>query len=128
MTIRQVVAPGATVEVTGHAVGEGHRTGEILEVLGDRAHPHYRVRWEDGRETTLFPGSDVRVRFSESALRNCHGFTVDSADGHLGSVVHVRKARDGRLELHVAASEGIVRIPVDRIRHFDPNEKRIAVI
>jgi hypothetical protein len=61
MTTRPAVAPGATVEVTGHAVGEGRRTGEILEVQGTTEHPHFRVRWEDGHESTLFPGSDVHI-------------------------------------------------------------------
>ena len=53
---------GDLVEVVGHSVGDAPRSGEIVEVLGHPAHPHFRVRWEDGRETVLFPGSDVRVR------------------------------------------------------------------
>lgn len=55
---------GDLVEVTGHSVGDAPRSGEIVEVLGDPAHPHFRVRWEDGRETILFPGSDVRIRIA----------------------------------------------------------------
>ena len=133
MMTKSTAAPGATVEVTGHAVGESRRSGEILEVLGSGTHPHYRVRWEDGHVSTLFPGSDVRIAHAgptlpERELRTCHGYTVDTDRGHLGSVVHVRKGREGRLELHVATGEGVVRIPLDRIRHFDPHEKRIAVI
>lgn len=54
--------PGDLVEVVGHAVGDAPRSGEILEVLGEPAHPHFRVRWEDGHETVLFPGSDVVIR------------------------------------------------------------------
>jgi len=61
-------------------------------------------------------------------LLHCHGFTVDTADGHLGSVLHVRIARPGEAELHVATPEGIVRIPQHAIRHFDAHEKRIAVV
>ena len=53
---------GDLVEVVGHSVGDAPRSGEILEVLGDPSHPHFRVRWEDGHETTLFPGSDLRIR------------------------------------------------------------------
>ena len=126
------ITAGATVEVAGHSVGEGRRVGEILEVLGGSSHPHYRVRWADGHVTTLFPGSDVHVHpapvGSEAELRACHGFTVDTDRGHLGSVLHVRKGRTGELELHVATREGTLRIPRSRIRHFDPHEKRIAVV
>ena len=53
---------GDLVEVVGHSVGDAPRSGEIVEVLGEPAHPHFRVRWEDGRETVLFPGSDVQIR------------------------------------------------------------------
>ncbi len=121
---------GATVEVVSHAVGESARTGEIVEVLGDPAHPHYRVRWDDGHESTLFPGSDVHItapRLSEQELRSCHGFAVDTDRGHLGSVLHVRKAR-GELELHVMTGNDVVKVPQRCIRHFDPHAKRIAVV
>ena len=130
-TTLHTVEPGATVEVSGHTVGDAPRIGEIVEVLGEKAHPHYRVRWADGHETMLYPGSDVRVRpapaGSERELRGCHGYTVDTDRGHLGSVLHVRKARSGELELHVATPDGVVRVPRSRIRHFDAHEKRIAV-
>jgi len=35
---------------------------EILEVLGEPSHRHYRVRWDDGRESIFFPGSDATIR------------------------------------------------------------------
>ena len=54
--------PGDVVVVEGHHVGEGRRTGEILEVLGEHDHEHYRVRWEDGRETVFYPSSDATFR------------------------------------------------------------------
>lgn len=54
--------PGDYVEISGHRVGDAPRNGEILEVLGGETHPHYRVRWEDGRVSLLFPGSDVVVK------------------------------------------------------------------
>jgi hypothetical protein len=54
--------PGDVIEVEGRAVGLPGTSGEILEVLGDPAHPHFRVRWEDGRESIYFPSSDARVR------------------------------------------------------------------
>jgi hypothetical protein len=47
--------------IEGHRVGEGGRSGEILEVLGEPGHEHYRVRWEDGRETVFYPSSDATI-------------------------------------------------------------------
>ncbi len=60
-TDRPAVAVGDTIEVTGHRVGDAARSGEIEEVLGSGEHPHYRVRWEDGHSSLLFPGSDTRI-------------------------------------------------------------------
>jgi len=50
------------VDVTGHRVGEPARSGKILDVLGEEGHPHYRVRWQDGHESIVYPGSDTIVR------------------------------------------------------------------
>jgi hypothetical protein len=52
---------GDLVEVVGHRVGDAARYGEILEVLGEPAHPHFLVRWEDGRESLLYAGSDIVI-------------------------------------------------------------------
>jgi hypothetical protein len=54
--------PGDVIEIEGRAVGTPGRSGEILEVLGDDGHRHFRVRWEDGRESIFYPGSDAHVR------------------------------------------------------------------
>jgi hypothetical protein len=54
--------PGDILDMTGHKVGEPARQGKILEVIGAPASVHYRVRWEDGHETIVYPGSDTRVR------------------------------------------------------------------
>jgi hypothetical protein len=53
--------PGDVIEIEAHHVGEAHRKGEILEVLGEPGHVHYRVRWEDGAETVFYPSSDARI-------------------------------------------------------------------
>jgi hypothetical protein len=53
---------GDVVAITGHRVGESGRTGEILEVIGEQGHEHYRVLWEDGRESIFYPSSDAIVR------------------------------------------------------------------
>jgi len=52
---------GDLVEVVGHRVGDAARYGEILEVLGEPTHPHFRVRWEDGRDSLLYAGSDIVI-------------------------------------------------------------------
>jgi hypothetical protein len=52
---------GDAVEVVGHKVGESARRGKIMEILGAPDHVHYRVSWEDGRESVLYPGSDVHI-------------------------------------------------------------------
>jgi hypothetical protein len=54
--------PGDVVTVEGHKVGDARRLGEIVEVLGEAGHEHYRVRWEDGRETVFYPSSDATIR------------------------------------------------------------------
>ncbi len=52
---------GDVVEVGGHSVHESRRLGEIVEVLGEPDHPHFRVRWDDGRETIFYPSSDATI-------------------------------------------------------------------
>ena len=53
--------PGDVVVVQGHRVGETSRKGEILEVLGEPGHVHFRVRWEDEHESVFYPSSDTIV-------------------------------------------------------------------
>lgn len=52
---------GDLIQITGHQVGDAPRTGEIIEVLGGPGHEHFRVLWEDGRETIYYPASDSRL-------------------------------------------------------------------
>ena len=58
---------GAVIEIHGHRLGEKPRTGEILEVLGDPAHEHYRVRWDDGHESIFSPSGDATIRQARTA-------------------------------------------------------------
>jgi uncharacterized protein DUF1918 len=53
---------GDTVVVSAHRVGHAERVGVILEVLGEPGRIHYRVRWETGNETVLYPSSDATIR------------------------------------------------------------------
>jgi hypothetical protein len=56
---------GDRLVVRGHHQGEPQRDGEILEVLGDDGAPPYLVRWEDGHESEVFPGSDMYIQHFE---------------------------------------------------------------
>jgi Domain of unknown function (DUF1918) len=58
---------GDIVAIHGHHVGEQERTGEVLEVLGEPGHEHFRVRWEDGHESVFYPSSDAVVRPGKTA-------------------------------------------------------------
>jgi len=52
--------PGDRLEARG-VPGKPTRRGEIVEVLGEAGHVHFRVRWEDGHESTVFPADGVTV-------------------------------------------------------------------
>ena len=60
-SIATIPAPrsGDIVEIHEHRLGETRRSGEILEVLGEPGHQHFRVRWDDGRESLFYPSSDA---------------------------------------------------------------------
>ena len=53
---------GDLIVIAGHRVGESERVAEILEVLGEPPNEHYRVRWDDDRESVYFPGSDATIK------------------------------------------------------------------
>ena len=53
---------GDRIEITGHSVGDAPKRAEILEVLGEPGHEHFRVRWEDGHESIFFPGEDAVIK------------------------------------------------------------------
>lgn len=46
----------------GRIVGQHDRVGEIVEVIGSRGEPPYRVKFEDGHECVMSPGPDAVVR------------------------------------------------------------------
>ena len=52
---------GDVVAVKGHRTGDSGRTGEILEVIGEPGHEHFRVRWDDDRESIFYPSNDAVV-------------------------------------------------------------------
>lgn len=52
---------GDRIVVESNRVGGGTRAGEVVEVIQGASGPHYRVRWDDGKETTFFPSSDAHL-------------------------------------------------------------------
>jgi hypothetical protein len=59
--------PGDWVEV--HQIGGGApRRGQVLEVLGQPGHEHYRVRWDEEHESIHFP-ADGTVVLREAGRR-----------------------------------------------------------
>jgi hypothetical protein len=58
---RRAPKTAGTITVAAHRVGASAQTGEILEVLGESDRKHYRVRWEDGKESIVYPSSDAVI-------------------------------------------------------------------
>jgi hypothetical protein len=54
--------PGDRLVVRGRHQGEPQQDAEILKVLGEHGGPPYLVRWEDGHEAEVFPGSDTFIQ------------------------------------------------------------------
>jgi hypothetical protein len=53
--------PGDQIVVDSLHAGDRSRKGEILEVRSADGVEHYIVRWDDGRETTFYPGSTAHT-------------------------------------------------------------------
>lgn len=49
------VQVGDRIIVESERVGVKAREGRILEVIGTAADERYRVRWEDGHESVVYP-------------------------------------------------------------------------
>jgi hypothetical protein len=58
-------AVGDRIIVDSNKVGQKPREGVILEVIDTAASSHYRVEWDDGVETTLWPSGSVRTVHQE---------------------------------------------------------------
>jgi hypothetical protein len=67
---------GDRLIVHGRKVGEATHEGEVVEVLSGVA-SRYRVRWSDGHESVLCPGSDVTVERTGEPSRRSRAVTVD---------------------------------------------------
>jgi hypothetical protein len=53
---------GDRVVIHGRIVGASERAGEVIEVRGDGDSPLLVVRYDDGHEAILAPGSDCEIR------------------------------------------------------------------
>lgn len=56
---------GDRILVHSRTVGAGEQHGEIIEVRGENGAPPYWVRFSDGHEGLVFPGSDCEVTANE---------------------------------------------------------------
>lgn len=53
---------GDRVVIHGRVVGAPERAGEVIEIRGHDENPLLVVRYDDGHEAILSPGSDCEVR------------------------------------------------------------------
>lgn len=61
---------GDRIIVETERVGLPDRDGEILEVIEAPSGTHYRVRWDDGRESTFWPAAgSARIVAAETEAR-----------------------------------------------------------
>ncbi|MFH8520445.1 DUF1918 domain-containing protein [Streptomyces gelaticus] len=47
---------GDVLRFTGRTVGTPEHHATVVEVLGQNGEPPYRVRYDDGHETEIYPG------------------------------------------------------------------------
>ena len=52
---------GDQIIVESRKVGGGRKTGEVAEVMQGAGGQHYRVHWDDGHESIVYPSSDAFV-------------------------------------------------------------------
>ena len=56
-----IAAPGDRIVIRGRTVDSADRHGEVIEVRGDGGAPPYFVRFDDGHESVVFPGTDCSI-------------------------------------------------------------------
>ena len=57
---------GDKLIIESNRVGTSRKTGTVTEVLGREGAHHYRVRWDDGKESIFFPSSDASVEHAQA--------------------------------------------------------------
>lgn len=60
-------AVGDRLHVHSRAVGKEEQVGEVVEVQGPDGGPPYRVRYQDGHESVVFPGPDCTVEHASQS-------------------------------------------------------------
>nr|WP_184752996.1 DUF1918 domain-containing protein [Microbacterium thalassium] len=58
---------GDRVIIHGRTVGAAEKTGEVIGIRKDSDPPLLVVRYDDGHEAILAPGSDCEIRHADSA-------------------------------------------------------------
>lgn len=58
--------PGDRIIIRGRTVETPDRHGEIIEVRGEEGEPPYRVRFGEGHESVVYPGSDFLIEHAET--------------------------------------------------------------
>jgi len=56
---------GDRLHMHGRTVGIKDRMAEVVDVRGEHGEPPYLVRFEDGHESLVYPGSDCVVEHPE---------------------------------------------------------------
>jgi hypothetical protein len=64
--------PGDPIIIAGELFNQPVRSGEVLEARGADGGPPYVVRWDDGHESTMFPGPGAALRVTESVQPEHH--------------------------------------------------------
>ncbi|WP_449343600.1 DUF1918 domain-containing protein [Streptomyces yaanensis] len=59
---------GDVLRFTGRTVGTPEHHATVVEVLGRNGEPPYRVRYDDGHETEIYPGPGCVIE-----TRTAHG-------------------------------------------------------
>lgn len=59
-------AQGDRIIIRGKNVETPDRHGEIIEVRGSEGAPPYLVRFSEGHESVVFPGSDFLIEHKDS--------------------------------------------------------------
>lgn len=60
-------AVGDRITIPGRHVGDGTRSGEVVDIRGTDDAPLYVVRWDDGHEGVCSPGAEARIEHRATA-------------------------------------------------------------
>ena len=58
---------GDRIRIHGRVVGAAERVGEVIDVRGSDENPLLVVRYDDGHEAILSPGSDCEITHVDRA-------------------------------------------------------------